>query len=177
MPKSEQRGGRWAGRGTIIDETLYRLRTGGPWRDAPARFGPRKTVCERPGRWSADGTRDGIFAAVLAPADRSNRPTHMPIRRNPPAATATACDDARPSTPSPSRRTSGPTANEGAARPADPQASRRRSLPRHRRRDPTPAPAPAPAPPMLSAGSSRRSCRRASRAGCPGGRCGGLSPR
>jgi hypothetical protein len=46
-------------------------------------------------------------------------------------------------------------------------------LPRHphRRLDPTLA------PPVISGEFNRRSCRRASRAGCPGGRCGGLSPR
>jgi transposase len=48
---------------------LYRNRTGAPWRDLPARFGKWKTVYERHRRWSADGTWDSLFAAVLADAD------------------------------------------------------------------------------------------------------------
>ncbi|MFB7356148.1 transposase [Streptomyces gardneri] len=43
----------------------FRQRTGVPWRDLPARFGKWKTVYERHRRWSADGTWDRIFKAVL----------------------------------------------------------------------------------------------------------------
>jgi hypothetical protein len=43
-----------------------------------------------------------------------------------PAATATTCDDVTSSTPSPSRRTSGPTANDAAALAVGPAASTRR---------------------------------------------------
>lgn len=39
----------------------------------PARFGPWKTVYERHRGWSADGTCDRIFAAVLADADAEGR--------------------------------------------------------------------------------------------------------
>lgn len=56
---------------------LYRLRTGVPWRDPPARSGRWKTVSERHRRWSTDGTWDEIFAAILADADgmpRQHRP-------------------------------------------------------------------------------------------------------
>lgn len=229
LPKSGQRGGRWASHRRIINGILYRLRTGVPWRDLPARFGPWKTVYERHRRWSADSTWDRIFAAVLADADQEGRidwsmvsvdstscwahqhaagalksvprvpgKAHAPaaplrrgagtlpgrsdlqdpsrrrgrtpplallitwasgamprsssrswnasasagqaadtlapgqatsaaIRRIHPAATVAICDDTRSSTPSLSRRISGPTGKPAAARAADPLASTRRS--------------------------------------------------
>ncbi|MEV8022398.1 IS5 family transposase [Streptomyces sp. NPDC086554] len=73
LPKSARRGGRWASHRRIINGILYRQRTGLPWRDLPARFGPWKTVYERHRRWSADGTWDRVFAAVLADADAEGR--------------------------------------------------------------------------------------------------------
>lgn len=57
----------------MINEILFRIRTGVPWRDLPARFGSWKTVYERHRRWSADGTWDRIFQAVLADADAEGR--------------------------------------------------------------------------------------------------------
>lgn len=73
LPKSGKRGGRWASHRRIINGILYRNRTGVPWRDLPARFGKWKTVYERHRRWSADGTWDRLFAAVLADADAEGR--------------------------------------------------------------------------------------------------------
>ncbi|MFE6887310.1 IS5 family transposase [Streptomyces sp. NPDC057694] len=73
LPKSGQRGGRWGGHRRIINDILYRNRTGVPWRDLPARFGKWKTVYERHRRWSADGTWDRLFAAVLADTDAEGR--------------------------------------------------------------------------------------------------------
>lgn len=73
LPKSGQRGERWVSHRRIINGILYRNRTGVPWRDLPARFGKWKTVYERHRRWSADGTWDKIYAAVLADADAQGR--------------------------------------------------------------------------------------------------------
>ncbi len=73
LPMSGQRGGRWASHRRIINGILYRNRTGVPWRDLPARFGKWKTVYERHRRWSADGTWDKVYAAVLADADAHGR--------------------------------------------------------------------------------------------------------
>ena len=73
LPKTGQRGGRWASHRRIINGILYRNRTGAPWRDLPARFGKWKTVYERHRHWSADGTWDKIYAAVLADADAQGR--------------------------------------------------------------------------------------------------------
>ncbi|MFF7870452.1 IS5 family transposase [Streptomyces qaidamensis] len=73
LPKTGQRGGRWASHRRIINGILYRNRTGVPWRDLPARFGKWKTVYERHRHWSADGTWDKIYGAVLADADAEGR--------------------------------------------------------------------------------------------------------
>ncbi|MEU5330855.1 IS5 family transposase [Streptomyces parvus] len=73
LPKTGQRGGRWANHRRIINGGLYRIRTGVPWRDLPARFGKWKTVYERHRRWSADGRWDKIYASVLADADTEGR--------------------------------------------------------------------------------------------------------
>ncbi|MER6324777.1 IS5 family transposase [Streptomyces coelicoflavus] len=73
LPKSGQRGGPWASHRRVINGRLFRQRTGVPWRDLPARFGKWKTAYERHRRWSADGTWDTVFAAVLADADAEGR--------------------------------------------------------------------------------------------------------
>ncbi|WP_107057638.1 IS5 family transposase [Streptomyces sp. NRRL S-646] len=73
LPKSVQRGGRWAGHRRVINGILYRNRTGVPWRDLPVRFGKWNTVYERHRRWSADGTWDKLFASVLVDADAEGR--------------------------------------------------------------------------------------------------------
>lgn len=37
----------------VINGILWRFRTGAPWRDAPERYGPRTTLCNRFVRWRA----------------------------------------------------------------------------------------------------------------------------
>ncbi|WP_406506562.1 IS5 family transposase [Streptomyces sp. NBC_01602] len=73
LPKAGQRGGRWVSHRRVINGILFRERTGVPWRDLPARFGPWKTIYERHRRWSADGTWDKTLAVVLADADADGR--------------------------------------------------------------------------------------------------------
>lgn len=73
LPKLGQRGGRWVSHRKVINGILFRERTGVPWRDLPGRFGPWKTVYDRHRRWSANGTWDRIFTAVLADADTDRR--------------------------------------------------------------------------------------------------------
>lgn len=48
---------------------MFRYRTGCPWRDVPARFGPWATVWKRHARFSRDGTWDRVLAALLADAE------------------------------------------------------------------------------------------------------------
>lgn len=50
------RGGAWKDHRTILNGILWRLHTGAPWRDVPARYGPWQTVYDRFVRWRRDGT-------------------------------------------------------------------------------------------------------------------------
>jgi transposase len=55
--------------GTLVDGMIFRLKTGCPWRDVPAEFGPWQTVYDRFNRWSADGTLLGIAECLLTELD------------------------------------------------------------------------------------------------------------
>ena len=54
---------------TVINGILFRLRTGVPWRDLPARYGPWQTVYSRFRRWQRAGIWDRILTALQAEAD------------------------------------------------------------------------------------------------------------
>ncbi|MGW3209196.1 IS5 family transposase [Streptomyces sp. NPDC001135] len=73
LPRNVGRGGRWKDHRIVINGILFRLRTGAPWRDLPARFGKWKTVHDRHRRWSADGTWERILRAIQADADTEGR--------------------------------------------------------------------------------------------------------
>jgi transposase len=64
-----QRGGRWRDHRQVINGILFRVRTGVPWRDVPARYGPWKTLYKRFARWEEDGTWARIEATLQADAD------------------------------------------------------------------------------------------------------------
>ena len=53
----------------MINAILWRLRTGAPWRDMPAKYGPWKTAHERLRLWTADGTWEKILAHVIVKDD------------------------------------------------------------------------------------------------------------
>ena len=53
----------------MVEGIVWRYRTGSPWRDLPAVFGPWQTAWKRHRRFSEDGTWDRILAEVLADAD------------------------------------------------------------------------------------------------------------
>jgi putative transposase len=61
-----KRGNRFSDHRLILEGIAWRFRTGSPWRDLPADFGPWKTVWKRHHRWSLDGTYDAMFARVAA---------------------------------------------------------------------------------------------------------------
>lgn len=70
MPVVSAGGGRpFADRLTVVEAVIWRFRTGSPWRDLPAEFGPWQTVWKRHARFSSDGTWDRIHQALLAEAD------------------------------------------------------------------------------------------------------------
>jgi transposase len=54
---------------TIVNAILWRLATGVPWRDLPARYGPWRTVYARFRRWQQAGIWDRALAALQAEAD------------------------------------------------------------------------------------------------------------
>jgi transposase len=53
----------------LIDGIRWRTRTGAPWRDVPARYGPWQTVYGLFRRWQRDGTWQRILTALQAQAD------------------------------------------------------------------------------------------------------------
>jgi transposase len=69
LPRTGLRGGRWRDHRQVIEGIAYKYRSGMPWRDVPAEFGPWQTLYERFSRWSADGTWAKLLEAVQARAD------------------------------------------------------------------------------------------------------------
>jgi transposase len=53
----------------LIDGIRWRVRTGAPWRDVPARYGPWQTVYGLFRRWQRDGTWARILTRLQAVAD------------------------------------------------------------------------------------------------------------
>jgi transposase len=53
----------------ILNGILWKLRTGAPWRDLPARYGPWSTVACRFRRWRLAGVWDRLFAVVQQEED------------------------------------------------------------------------------------------------------------
>jgi len=53
----------------LINGIRWRTRTGAPWRDVPARYGPWQTVYGLLRRWQRDGTWKRILAQLQARTD------------------------------------------------------------------------------------------------------------
>jgi transposase len=51
----------------FVTAVFYRVRTGIPWRDLPARFGNWNTVARRFRRWALAGVWQAVFEAVQEP--------------------------------------------------------------------------------------------------------------
>ena len=69
LPRNGERGGQWSDHRTVINGILWKLRTGAPWRDVPARYGPHQTCSDRLYRWRRDGTWERVLAQVQTHAD------------------------------------------------------------------------------------------------------------
>ena len=52
---------------------MFRYRTGCPWRNLPARFGPWQTAWKRHARFSQDGKWDRVLEQLLAEADATGQ--------------------------------------------------------------------------------------------------------
>jgi transposase len=70
LPKGKKSGRppRWSKR-QLINGIRWRTRTGAPWRDTPARYGPWQTVYGLFRRWQRDGTWQQILTGLQARAD------------------------------------------------------------------------------------------------------------
>jgi transposase len=70
MPKTGSDGGHpWAEHRRILNGILWRLHTGAPWRDLPARYGPWQTVYDRYRVFCQDGRFACILVALRASLD------------------------------------------------------------------------------------------------------------
>ncbi len=70
MPGPARGGGRpWADHRRVVNGVLWRVRSGSPWRDLPAEYGPWKTVYNRHRRWSADQTWGRVLDGLRRGAD------------------------------------------------------------------------------------------------------------
>lgn len=67
--RTARRGGQWRNHRQVVNGVLWRTRTGAPWRDMPAAYGPWQTVYYRHRRWSADGTWERALDGLRAGCD------------------------------------------------------------------------------------------------------------
>ena len=67
--RTPQRGGQWRDHRQVVNGVLWRVRTGAPWRDMPAAYGPWETAYYRHRRWSADGTWERVLDGLRAGCD------------------------------------------------------------------------------------------------------------
>ena len=69
----------------VISGIIHVLRSGGRWADAPAVYGPRKTLYNRFVRWAARGVWQAVFDALAAtggpPAEVLLDSTHVKAHR------------------------------------------------------------------------------------------------
>jgi transposase len=73
LPRPLGRGRPAARRRQLIDGIRWRVRTGSPWRDVPACYGPWQTVYGLFRRWQRDGTWDQVITRLRAAADAAGR--------------------------------------------------------------------------------------------------------
>src|SRR3954467_1552730 len=70
LPTSDGKRGRpWRAHRQVIEAVAWRFRTGSPWRDLPAEFGPWQTAWKRHNRWTEDGTWARLVTGVQAAGD------------------------------------------------------------------------------------------------------------
>jgi AcrR family transcriptional regulator len=66
LPSSEGRRGRpWRDHRQTLEAIIWRYRTGCPWRDLPAEFGPWQTLWKRHRRWATDGVYQRILERLV----------------------------------------------------------------------------------------------------------------
>ena len=73
LPAPNKQGRPLSDRRQMLNGILWILRTGAPWRDLPARFGPWKTVYHYFNKWRENGTIDEILEALQVRLDRQGQ--------------------------------------------------------------------------------------------------------
>lgn len=71
LPSNPHHGHAYVEHRHVINGILWRLKTGAPWRDVPARYGPWQTCYDRFVRWSRDGTWKRLLKIMQAAADEA----------------------------------------------------------------------------------------------------------
>jgi len=70
----------------VISGIIHVLKSGCRWKDAPACYGPRKTLCNRFVRWAAKGVWEDVFTRLAAsggpPAALMIDATHVKAHRS-----------------------------------------------------------------------------------------------
>ena len=76
-PEASPKGGRpRRSNRQMLDAILWRARTGAPWRDLPAEFGPWKTVYHRWREWTDSGALDRAMQWIIADLEERGRLNH-----------------------------------------------------------------------------------------------------
>ena len=57
----------------VLSGIVHVIRSGGRWADAPAEYGPRKTLYNRFKRWAERGIWEDIFAALAGSQEAPGR--------------------------------------------------------------------------------------------------------
>jgi transposase len=73
LPSNPHRGHTYVDHRRVLNGILWRLKTGAPWRDVPARYGPWQTCYDRFVRWSRNGTWQRVLASLQATADANGQ--------------------------------------------------------------------------------------------------------
>lgn len=69
LPPESLRGRKRLDDRKVLNEIVWKFRTGAAWRDVPDRYGPWATLHTRFRRWAADGTFGRMLRAAQAKAD------------------------------------------------------------------------------------------------------------
>ena len=73
LPADPEWGHSYCDHRKVLNGILWRLRTGAPWRDVPARYGPWQTCHARLVNWSREGLWQEILTRLQAQAEEAGR--------------------------------------------------------------------------------------------------------
>ncbi|MFE2377328.1 transposase [Streptomyces sp. NPDC059398] len=64
--RTAKRGGQWRDHRQMIDAIAWKFQTGAQWVHLPEKYGNRRGVYNRLRMWTADGTWERVFTALMA---------------------------------------------------------------------------------------------------------------